>query len=375
MGKSHQEKSPFTDYTSIPDDGSLTEREVIAKYRGFYRELGSHTLILCRYGAYGDHIFMSAILPFLFEKYRHVLLETNGKGMEIFQDDKRFAHISMFEPFNISDEMRLEVVGKHWQKILDRYPDYDFLNVWGAMEGTGIIWEEHSDAYLPREEKKRRYGVNFHEEHFRMANLKIPEGWMATDEMRFSDEWEEWAQNWRKENEDYFIMMVPIAGSTPQKVFPTWLASYCKYLIDKYPKLKIYLFGDQEAEGEDWHYERTVSWVRSRGKQMMSFKQAMLMTKYSDYVLGPETGLVAAAGMWGIPKTYLVGASEKEQLVKYHRNDHSVQSLAPCSPCYCTCFTRVQCELEMYHNLFPRCTVNYDWDEMLAIFERVYNAR
>jgi hypothetical protein len=107
----------------------------------------------------------------------------------------------------------------------------------------------------------------------------------------------------------------------------------------------------------------------------MSFKQALLMMKYSDYILGGETGLLAGAGLFGVPKTYLCTAAHKQQLVKYHRNDFSLQSLAPCSPCFRTCHSPQWCEKEMFHNMFPRCTANWDWDEMLSIFERVYNGK
>lgn len=350
----------------------LPKKKGVEEHKGFRKEVGSDTLMLIRYGAFGDHIFMSAIFPFLFQKYNRVLLETNTKGIELFRNDSRFTYVGHYEPFQIPEDKRLEIVAEHWEKILERYPEYDFLNLWGAMEGTAIVHENHPDAALPQEQRREKYHLNFHEQYFKMAGLSMPDGWMADDQLVFSDEWEEWARDWRERDKDYFVMVVCIAGSTMQKVFPTWLPSYCRYLIDKYKDLKIYLFGDHECDGEDWEYERTKSWVHRKGRQEMSFSQSLLMTKYADYVFGPETGLLAGAGMWGVPKTYLCTAADKEQLTKYHRNDFSVQSRAPCSPCYRTCYYGKFCRKEMYYNLFPECTVMWDWDELLAIFEEVY---
>nr|NIT61990.1 hypothetical protein [Fodinibius sp.]NIY30570.1 hypothetical protein [Fodinibius sp.] len=277
--------------------------EIIKKYQGFVRNNGSDTLMLVRYGAYGDHLFMSGVFPFLFEKYDRVLLEVNPKGIELFQHDNRFDFIGLYEPWNIPEKKRLRVVSEHWQTLLDRFPDYDFLNFWGSMEGSGIVHEDSPEALLSPSARKERFHINFHERHFQMAEMEVPDGWMATPEVFYPNEWEEWAQSWKKKDKDYFHMLIPIAGSTVQKVFPTWLPSFCRHLIDKYKDLKIYLFGDHECDGEDWDYERTISWTHRRGRERMSFAQVLLMAKYADYVLGPETGLLAGAGMWGTPKT------------------------------------------------------------------------
>ena len=57
---------------------------------------GKEKLLLIGYRAYGDWLYASPALPYLFEKY-DVHLETSYKGYELFHDDKRFKSISIFD--------------------------------------------------------------------------------------------------------------------------------------------------------------------------------------------------------------------------------------------------------------------------------------
>jgi hypothetical protein len=317
---------------------------------------------------------MSAVLPFLFQEY-NVLFETNTKGMQLFQGDPRFKKVAWYEPWRLPTEKRNQLVFKHWAQLAEAYPDARILNFFQAMEGTGIVPEWSRDALLPQEERAEKYGINFHEQHFEMAGIPMPADFIATPTIWFPDEYEQWAQKWRKQNEEYFVMLVVIAGSTMQKVFPTWLQSFCKTLIDDFPKLKIYLFGDSECADDEWEYKRTKSLIIRPGRQQFGFKQALLMTKYADYVFGPETGLLVGAGMFGTPKTVLVTGAAKKQMVKYHANDYSMQSLAPCSPCYRTCYTGRLCEKETFYGIYPRCTAAWDFDKLYQIVKDLYVAQ
>lgn len=318
-------------------------------------------LILIRYGAFGDLIYMSAVLPYLFPKY-DIYFETNTKGMMLFGNDKRFADVLFYEPWRIPAARREEVVFDHWREIAEKNPGVRVLNFFQAMEQTAIVPEWNPDAVLPIEERRRKYEINFYEQHFRIADIEMPADFIPPYGIVFTDEEERWARDWRYKNRDSFIILVVIGGSTLQKVFPTWLETFCKRLIDRCPKMKMYLLGDVECEGEDWVYKRTFSLIPRRGNKTPSFRQALLMAKYADYVLGAETGLLVGAGMWGTPKTALMTTASVEQFAKYTVNDYSVQSTAPCSPCYRTCYTAMLCEKEMFYGLFPRCTAAWDFE-------------
>lgn len=331
-------------------------------------------LILIRYGAYGDLIFMSSVLPYLLEKYE-IYFETNQKGYILFQGDPRLARLFLYEPWKIPENRREEIVKAHWKDIADKNPDTRVLNYFQSMEGTGIVPEWHQDALLPQEERKRKYGINFYEQHFKMAGIDFPKDFVPGHTIYLLPEQQEWAEKWRKRNEDYFVMLVPIAGSTQQKVFPTWMESFCRSLIAELPKLKIYLLGDTDCTDEDWECDRTVSLVPRKKKITPHFKQVLAMAKYADYVFGPETGLLVGAGMWGTPKTALMTGASIDQFAKYTLNDYSEQSTAPCSPCYRTCYTGHLCEKEMFYGIYPRCTAAWDFDKLRENIVNEYNRR
>ena len=66
----------------------------------------------------------------------------------------------------------------------------------------------------------------------------------------------------------------------------------------------------------------------------------MVMTKYADLVVGPETGILNAAGCFPTPKITLLSHSRHENLCKYWENDYC---LAPegafCHPCHVLHYT------------------------------------
>jgi ADP-heptose:LPS heptosyltransferase len=66
----------------------------------------------------------------------------------------------------------------------------------------------------------------------------------------------------------------------------------------------------------------------------MPFRQALLITKYVNCVIGCESGLMIGASMWYTPTIMLMTAASIESHCKYNPNDYSIQSPAYCSPCY-----------------------------------------
>jgi hypothetical protein len=84
------------------------------------------------------------------------------------------------------------------------------------------------------------------------------------------------------------------------------------------------------------------------------------MTKYVDFVFGPETGLLVGAGMMGTPKSMLFTLANMDQVVKHHRNDFSLQSRAECSPCYTLAYSGLFCPKEDKYGLYPVCTDSFD---------------
>lgn len=333
-------------------------------------------LQIVRFGAYGDLLLASSTFPFLQQRYSPISIETTPNGTTLFVGDPRFKIVSVWTPDTEDETERYYQCLARWRDIEDDCiaSGTKYLNFWSSVENKCCLYEFCPDAKLDRTDRESKYRLDFYESHFEIAEIKMPAGWFHSNTIHFTRAEEESCSKWAGKNRDYFRMMVAIGGSSRQKVFPTWLQSYCNSLIDQYPKLKIYLMGGHELAGDVWEYERTFSYVNGTGTNI-SYKQAVLMTKHADYVLGGETGLMIGAGMMGTPKTQLFTLTAKDQLVKYHLNDYSVQSKASCSPCYIMAYSGTICPTEPVYNAFPICTHEFDLDELANIFDKLYTAR
>jgi hypothetical protein len=82
---------------------------------------------------------------------------------------------------------------------------------------------------------------------------------------------------------------------------------------------------------------RLIEWDHPRAEKksaVWDIRSSMLVTKYVDLVVAPETGMLNAAGCYNTPKIGLLTHSNKTNLTKYFANDYSMQAEIDCSPCH-----------------------------------------
>ena len=65
-----------------------------------------------------------------------------------------------------------------------------------------------------------------------------------------------------------------------------------------------------------------------------SIRDSLLVTKYVDLVISPDTGILHGAGCFDTPKIGLLTSTSKENITKYFKNDYSLESTVECSPCF-----------------------------------------
>lgn len=331
-------------------------------------------LMIVRYGGYGDHIVWSSVLPFLEKKHHPIRLEASPQGVEIFLRDPRFEYLSVFDLSDVTYEEERSIMAiNRWDKIREdcNRLGMRYLNFWSSMENTAVLCEAHQDVKLTREERESKYNINFYDNTFKMAEVTMPSGWIHRNTLRFSDAEINVVKRWRQKQSGNFCVLVTLGGSARQKVYPTWIKSFCNRLVDDFPRLKLYLVGGIELAKDTWTYKDRV--IPCCGT--MPYRQAILMTRFADYVFGADTGLSIAAGMMGTPKSILFTLTNKDQLVKYHENDFSLQSKTTCSPCYVMAYNGDICPVEPVYNKFPLCTHEFDLDELYGHIQRHYTKR
>jgi ADP-heptose:LPS heptosyltransferase len=157
--------------------------------------------------------------------------------------------------------------------------------------------------------------------------------------MWFSPEFTKGVEAWREKHKDKFIIIVPLKGSTNQKFFHLY-KEFTEAVLGKYDNALVYFAGDASCRQWMIDHER----VKPMFGDHVSIKQAVLHTKHADMVVGPETSLLVAAGMFGTPKTIMATTSSVWQMAQYQKNDFSIQAPLACSPCHRAIYGKQDCE-------------------------------
>lgn len=329
-------------------------------------------LLLIAYRALGDHIYWSPLIPILTEKY-DVYLETNTKGWMLFHDDMRFKGIARYTDFEGQDRTKYnEMFKERWAKIREQVKPDREINLNGTLE-LACIGENFQDSfYWPIGFRRAYYGANgFYDATFKRAGLTIPNPF-TTVGMYFTDDQTANCERWRERHKDQFIVVIPVAGSTAQKVFHNY-REVAEAILERYSDAVVYLAGDESCRPCMFEHPRVFSMIGSD----VSIKQAVHRMKYADMVIGPETFLLVAAGMFGTPKIFLATTSSVWQMTQYQRNDFSIQAPVHCSPCHRAIYYEDDCETPVLLDgkfSTTTCSKKFRTEDIMQRVEYVYHA-
>lgn len=325
-------------------------------------------LLLIGYRAYGDWIYTAPVLPLLFEKY-DVYAEMNFKGQELFHDDPRFKeqNVFYFEQFPVEEYAKR--AAEREMELVERIKPDEIIDLNGSLEMECIARKEQPEFFRPVGDRRVLFGTNgFYDAIFRRCGIPVPNP-LNLEGLHFPQELWDWTKYFQKQNEGKFLIMLCVNGSSIHKKFWNWRA-VTEQLLEKFPDGKVFLIGDDARVMGDFKHER----VRPVFFPVAPFKQIALMTKLVDLVIGPETGVMVAAGMWGTPKIMACSASSVWQTTQYQRNDFSFQLPVACSPCHLSVFEPEDCEniVDAHNTKVPACINNIPQNLILERAEYVY---
>jgi ADP-heptose:LPS heptosyltransferase/SAM-dependent methyltransferase len=333
---------------------------------------GKKPILIVGYRAFGDAIFGLPLLEHIRSTYPsseyHIHADLNLKAEHIFHNHPAIDSISLYEPDNGDPETRWSRAEERWANIHRELHPVHTFNFQNTIERGCIANPEEPEFKWTNAQRAEKYGkTNFVLNHFEKFGITPPASLYSghLGEMSFSDAEKEWAVEWRSKHRDDFVVILPIAGTTAQKFIP-YLEIASHLMIQNHPNAIIYLAGDIVDRSGAWFGERVIPAFNS------SFRQLALMTRYADLVIGAETGLLAAAGMWGTPKICFANTSSLYQLVHLTQNDYSIQSTAECSPCYKACYTTDHCPKTIEQ--LPYCSVMFDYEQVEKNIETIYRA-
>jgi len=304
-----------------------------------------------RWGTYGDLLYALPVLEILKKKYGYLHLETTTRGMELFRWNPTFDRISAID-IGQWKASEWETISKLRWTLLQQEVEWDrTVNFWRCLEYACIPEEHQIEWHWEREKRRQMFAEkNFYDEHFKRADIPVPPpDQFDCGTMYFQEDTAEWARYFKHKYRDRFIVAMPLAGSTGQKV-PQVLYRLAQMIHAEIPEVLFVLLGGHEE----------VQFQFSLGKGNVAhacgeykYDQSAIVTKFADYVVGPETSLLVMAGLFGTPKSMLCTSSGYTQTTAYQKNDFSTNSTAPCSPCYRAIYDQRICPLE-----------KGDWGEM-----------
>jgi ADP-heptose:LPS heptosyltransferase/predicted SAM-dependent methyltransferase len=291
------------------------------------------TCAIVRYGAWGDVLQMSSILPALKDDGYNITLYTVERALEAVKHEPLIDKVILQDTEQVPNAW----LGDFWASLAKKYDK--FINLSESVEGSLLAMPERA-PYLWNTEARHEYmNKNYVEFMHRIAGVKFDKPLMR---YVASEEEKKWAQNERRRFAADPLIMWVLAGSSIHKVWEGIDTVLARIMLT-FPAAKVITVGDERCKKmieEPWVQEPRI--IRRSG--VWSIRQTMGMAHACDIVLGPETGVMNAVAMAPMPKIVLLSHSSVVNLTRDWVNTRSVYSVdTPCAPCHKMVYTWDQC--------------------------------
>ena len=279
------------------------------------------SVAVVRYGAYGDAIQASSILPWLKAQGYHITFYGHETSYDVLKHDP---HIDRWVVQD-RDQVPNEALLQFWLYEAKKYERW--INLSESVEGTLLATEDRAPFYWPKEARHKHMNRNYLEMVHEIADVPLPPRakFHATpDEMA-------WAKK-QKEKAGTAIVY-SLSGSSIHKAWPHLDALIARIMLDS-PSAKVVLVG---ADSDAWLQE---PWAKEDRVWKMagkwSIRQAMAFAEESDLVIGSETGLLNAVGLADVHKIVFLSHSSEENLTKHWKKTTALvpRETVGCYPCH-----------------------------------------
>lgn len=268
-------------------------------------------------------------LPKLIKEYYKVDrldFETSDRGFQILYNNPYIDNLTWvnLENSQIDDLMN------RWKYGQDEYDLY--FNLVQTIELNYCVVENDFRYYRNTEYRRERFGkMNYYDVMTEACGL--PDTYFGTRGQLYYDEdtqekAKKWIEDTKKKYDCDWLILVCVSGSSLHKRFQQ-AESICNKILEKYPKAFIVLTGDKDCLAQEIKNPRILSKI-----DKWNFRTVALMTKFFDFVISPETGLVCVSHSWDTPTLQLLTAASWDNHIKYAKNAYWVQSEVECSPCH-----------------------------------------
>jgi ADP-heptose:LPS heptosyltransferase len=265
------------------------------------------TCAVVRYGAIGDMIQMSSILPWLKSEGFHITVYCQpGAGYEAVKHDPNI------DRFIIQgrDEVPQQFLEEFWEHTKKKYTKW--VNLCESVEKSLLAAPGTLQFYWPNDLRAKYMDKNYVEFTHEIAQVPPPykPKFYSTPKEKEKARW--LANRWGRKN-----ILWSLSGSSGHKAWPHVDAVLASIML-RWRDVHVVLVGDEACKKleEGWEKEHRVH--RKSGE--WSIRETLAFAEVADLVIGTETGVLNAAGHMDTPKIINLSHSSEEQLTKHWKN-------------------------------------------------------
>jgi ADP-heptose:LPS heptosyltransferase len=321
--------------------------------------------LVIRYGAYGDHIIGSVLPKALSQDGYHVTYNCTSRAFPVIANSPYIDEI-MEQEDNLVPNTRLD---EFWAELGKGYDKV--INLSESVECRFLVPPDRPGHDDPVEVRRERYGYdNYYDYALSLGGYQAdhprPELYLTPYEQAVG-------QFFRRKYQDKFLILWALSGSGSHKAYP-FAYDVAMEFLERHQDAMTFTVGDDYCRLLEWTHER----AKKRSAQW-DIRTSLLATQFVDLVIGPETGVFNASGCYATPKIGFLTHSNKTNLVKYYRNDYSMQADIECSPChrmvYMESFQQHCALMDLGEGAyFSACAAAFPPEEVYRRMEFVYQA-
>lgn len=290
--------------------------------------------MIIRYGAIGDQIQASSILPELKKQGYHITYSTAPNGYEVLKHnpniDEWWIQEKDFVP-NIQ-------LGPYWATLAFEKRYDKIVNLCESIEAGLLTLPGRLQYDYSEESRRKMFNVNYLERQHDIAD--VPYNFDA--KFYSTKDEQQWAIEQLAKVSGPTLAWV-LTGSAHHKVYP-WVQVVSSWLVSHTP-CNIFLMGDEQT-GKELETGILATLKKdgidtSRIFPMcgkFKIREALAFVEQVDCVVGPETGLLNSVGFdESVAKIVYLSHSTKENLTKHWKNTITLEpdkERAPCWPCH-----------------------------------------
>lgn len=280
------------------------------------------TCAVVRLGAFGDMIQASSILPALKEQGYHVTVYTATRGYDVVKHDPHIDAFVLQDP----DQVPIHELGEFWKWLKGRYTR--FINLSESVEGSLLAVPGTAAHGWPHELRHALMNVNYLEMAHGVAGVPFP----PRQKFYPTDVEAAWARKERQKMGGAPVILWTLSGSSIHKAWPYLDQTVARTLLE-WPNARVVLVGDELSKTLEQGWEAEPRVLRRSGE--WTIRQTLAFIEQADLLVGPETGVMNAAGLHPVKKVVTLSHSSEENLTKHWKN---CVALTPkntaCYPCH-----------------------------------------